>query len=160
VGTSNIRHGNCKPDNDKVGAHPGRYGQEEAAAGASIDGSAAAAGVRLTGRRRRTSVVVRAAHIVTAAPADQLAASALQTRRAVWAPQAGMLGGVMSLLVDRLCFSEECRRHEGQPTPSRAAIHPESTRISYNVRSGRITHDNFIEEQVWTGKQQRCGRAD
>ena len=42
----------------------------------------------------------------------------------------------------------------------RPAIHSESARISYNVRSGRITHDNFTEEQVWTGKQQRCGRAD
>jgi hypothetical protein len=122
VGTSDIRHRNCKPDNDKVGAPPGRPSGKRRPGWDRRHG------------QRRTSVVVRAAHVVVAAPAHQLAAAALQTRRAVRTPLAGMLGGAMRLLrrallliplvrillLDRRGFSGECRRHDGQPTPSPA----------------------------------------
>src|ERR1700756_1707805 len=57
VGTSNIRHGNCKPDIDKVGAGPDP---------------------RLKAARREekdVSVVVGAAHVIAAEPAYQLAAA-------------------------------------------------------------------------------------
>ena len=121
VGTSDIRHGNCKPDNDKVGALT-----QEGRAATGGDGIAGtgrhAAG---TAAQRRTSVVVRAAHVVAAAPADQLAAAALQTRPAVRTPLAGMLGSAIPLLripllLDRLRLSGECGRHDGQPTLSPA----------------------------------------
>jgi hypothetical protein len=105
-----------------------------AALSGSQRGRVAAAGIVLG------SVVVRAAHVITAAAAHQLATAALQARGAVRTPQAGMFRSAIASRVWKRIFcgvlfsaesrraesgraesgSGKSRRHVGQRTPSPA----------------------------------------
>lgn len=60
-------------------------------------------------------VVVRAAHVVAAAPANQLAAAAFQAGRAIRTPQTHVLGIAIVSRLDKLSFGSGSRRHEGEP---------------------------------------------
>ena len=50
-------------------------------------------------------VVVRAAHVIPATAADQLATAALQPRGAVWTPQADVLLSAIALRAGRVLIS-------------------------------------------------------
>jgi hypothetical protein len=54
---------------------------------------------------QRYLVVVRAAHVIPAAAADQLAPAALQPRCTVWTPETGVLLGAIALRAGRLHIS-------------------------------------------------------